>query len=226
MKLARQIAPVISLVDAAARFDVRSLVAPLQKYVDRFVGPAWGVGCKLLQRLTIKKGTWGLVFLDTADVEGALGYHDLTDDGLPLAKVFVDTTVDYGEQVSVTASHELAEMLVDPAIQLGAWDNKETWWAYEVCDAVQADVFKVGGQWMSDFVLPAWFESFRRPGSTAFDHLGKVTRPFQIAPRGYMPVYRVGEWQQLFGRGGRAAYRARPHPRGGARTKPQAETKP
>jgi len=59
-----------------------------------------------------------MAFLDSADVQNALGYHDLTPDGLPLSKVFVQTTVQAGQKVSVTASHELAEMLVDPAINL------------------------------------------------------------------------------------------------------------
>jgi len=42
-----------------------------------------------------------MVFLDNADQPGALAYHDLTPDGLPLAKVFVKTTVDNGDLVSV-----------------------------------------------------------------------------------------------------------------------------
>jgi len=49
---------------------------------------------------------------------GALAYHDLTPDGLPVSKVFVRTTLKDGELVSVSASHELVEMLVDPGINL------------------------------------------------------------------------------------------------------------
>jgi hypothetical protein len=37
---------------------------------------------------------------------------------LPLSKVFVKTTLADGELVSVSASHELVEMLVDPAINM------------------------------------------------------------------------------------------------------------
>jgi hypothetical protein len=33
---------------------------------------------------------WWLVFLDNSDQAGALAYHDLTNEGLPLSKVFVN----------------------------------------------------------------------------------------------------------------------------------------
>jgi len=36
-------------------------------------------------------GSWWLVFLDNSDQAGALAYHDLTNDGLPISKVFVKT---------------------------------------------------------------------------------------------------------------------------------------
>ena len=48
----------------------------------------------------------------------ALAYHDLTPDGLPLSKVFVRTILQDKASVSVSASHELVEMLVDPAINM------------------------------------------------------------------------------------------------------------
>jgi hypothetical protein len=33
--------------------------------------------------------TWLIGVFDNSDQAGVLGYHDLTEDGLPLAKVFV-----------------------------------------------------------------------------------------------------------------------------------------
>ena len=58
------------------------------------------------------KDAWAVVFLDNADQPGALAYHDLTPSGFPLSKVFVKTTLDNNDLVSVSASHELVEMLV------------------------------------------------------------------------------------------------------------------
>ena|SRR5437899_1140274 len=92
------------------------LIATLQQFLDQIFVPVWGTPARLVRTTGFQKGAWALAFLDTADVANALGYHDLTPDGLPLSKVFVRTTLGAGQKVSVTASHELAEMLVDPAI--------------------------------------------------------------------------------------------------------------
>ena len=98
--------------------DFDALVAALQKYVDSHFAPVWGTPAWVVRSDGFVAGAWAMAFLDSADVQNALGYHDLTPDGLPLSKVFVQTTVQAGQKVSVTASHELAEMLVDPAINL------------------------------------------------------------------------------------------------------------
>jgi len=140
-----------------------------------------------------------MAFLDDADVANALGYHDLTPDGLPLSKVFVKSTRAVGQKVSVTACHELAEMLVDPAINLCATGPGSVFYAYETADAVEEVEFTIRGIPMSDFVYPAWFEGFRKPNSAQFDYARKVKRPFQILPGGYMSVFKNGRWTQVFG---------------------------
>jgi len=145
-----------------------------------------------------------MAFLDDADVANALGYHDLTPDGLPLSKVFVKSTRAVGQKVSVTACHELAEMLVDPAINLCATGPGTVFYAYETADAVEEVEFTIRGVAMSDFVYPAWFEGFRKPDSAQFDYARKVKRPFQILPGGYMSVFKNGRWTQVFGSAGKA----------------------
>jgi hypothetical protein len=42
-----------------------------------------------------------------------VGYHDLTNEGLPLGKVFAGSDMVNGYNWTVTASHELLEMLID-----------------------------------------------------------------------------------------------------------------
>lgn len=205
-------------------FDLGKFVPALQKFLDDFFVPVWGTPAQLVPTTGFKKGAWALVFLDTADVADALGYHDLTPDGLPLSKVFVKTTRDAGEQITVTATHELVEMMVDPAINLTAVDPNNVFYAYETADAVEALSFTVDGFAMSDFVHPAYFESFRAAGSAQFDHMKKVKRPFQILPGGYMSVFKNGKWTQIFGsqakakrfrredrRGHRTTYMGRTH---------------
>jgi len=179
--------------------DFDKLIVALQKFADTCFIPVWGTPCKLVKATKFVKGAWAIVFLDDADVAGALGYHDLTPEGLPLSKVFVKTTISDGQKVSVTACHELCEMLVDPAINLCSVGPKGLIYAYETADAVEELEFNVNGIPMSDFVYPSWFEEFHKPNSTQFDYLKKVTKPFQILHGGYMPVFKSGKWTQIFG---------------------------
>ena len=180
--------------------DFARLVAAMQAYVDRYVAPVWGTPARLVKTPGFRKGAWACVFLDDADQPGALAYHDLTPDGFPLAKVFVKTTLANGDLVSVSASHELVEMLVDPAINLlSTGPDPRATYAYESADPVEALSFKVNGIPMSDFVYPSYFEGFRKPNSVKFDQMNRVTRPFQILKGGYQIVFKNGKWTQVFG---------------------------
>ena len=180
--------------------DLGRLVRAMQSYVDHCVAPVWGTPARLVKTTGFLKKSWAVVFLDNADQPGALAYHDLTPDGLPLSKVFVRTTIQNGDLVSVSASHELVEMLVDPAINMmTTGPDSRTMYAYEAADPVESLSFKVDGVAMSDFVYPAYFEDFRKAGSTRFDHLRKVKRPFQILSGGYQIIFRSGRWTQAYG---------------------------
>lgn len=182
------------------KVDFDDLITAMQAYVDNFVAPIWGTPAKLIKTTDFQKGAWAVVFLDDADEAGALAYHELTPDGLPISKVFVKTTLDDGQLVSVSASHELVEMLVDPAINLmSTGPNPKTIYAYESADPVEALSFEVEGIEMSDFVFPSYFEDFHKPGSVHFDQMDKVTRPFQILSGGYQIIFKNGKWGQIFG---------------------------
>lgn len=218
--------PTIACVNKATvplGVDFGKLVRALQKFVTQCFAPIWGTPAKVVKATAIQPGAWAIVFLDSADVQGALGYHDLTPDGLPLSKVFVKTTLADNQKVSVTACHELAEMLVDPAINLWAEANGGTMYAYEMSDAVEEVEFKIDGISMSDFVHPAYFEAFRKANSTQFDYSRKVSRPFQILGGGYSIISKGGKVSQIFGskakrkrfrkedrRGHRSEYRRHP----------------
>ena len=194
--------PTIAVINSATEslgVPLDKLVSALQTFLDKHFVPVWGTPARLVKSTKFLKNAWAIVFLDDADTADALGYHDLTDTGLPLSKVFVRTTVENGDKVSVTACHELAEMLVDPAINLCSTGPKNVLYAYETADAVEQEEFLVNGVAMSDFVYPAWFEDFRKPNSAQFDHLNKVKRPFQILAGGYMPIFRNGKWTQIYG---------------------------
>ena len=98
------------------------------------------------------------------------------------------------------SSHELVEMLVDPAINmLTTGPDLKSAYAYEAADPVEDDSlgFKVNGFNMTDFIYPSYFEIFRKPNSTKFDYRGKVSRPFQILAGGYQIVFKNGKWTEL-----------------------------
>ena len=195
--------PTIACFDqatAALGIDLDRLLKALQNFVNKCVVPVWGTPAKLVRSTGFVKGAWALVFLDNADQADALAYHDLTPDGFPVSKVFVRTIQRAGDSLSVATSHELVEMLVDPAINLySTGPRSKTVYAYETADPVEEESFKVDGVAMTDFVFPSYFEDFRKPGSTQFDQMKKLERPFQLLPGGYQILYKNGKWSQIYG---------------------------
>ena len=180
--------------------DFDALIAALQAFVDNDVAPVWGTPARLVKSSGFVPGHWAMVFLDDADQPGALAYHDLTPDGLPESKVFVKTTLKNHDLVSVSASHELVEMLVDPAINLmTTGPDPKLVYAYESADPVEQLSYPVRGIAMTDFVYPSYFEAFHKPGSVQFYRLRKVSKPFQILAGGYQIIFKNGKWTQVFG---------------------------
>ena len=177
------------------------IIAAAQKQVDQDFQPAWGIGVHIEGIVdTFVPNRWAIVIADTSDEANALGYHDLTPDDLPLGKVFAKTDQLYGALVSVTFTHELLEMLGDPYINLDAqplW-NRAKRYAYEVCDAVEADdlAYDIDGVKVSDFVLPEWFI----PTSNGpWAHNTKLSAPLELAPGGYISVWEPATgWTQKY----------------------------
>jgi len=188
--------------------EVVPVISALQKQVTNDFRPAWGIDAELTlipKTANPPSGSWWLVMLDDSDQAGALGYHDLTADGLPIGKVFAASDLKYGTSWTVTASHELLEMLADPNINLTVFvQNANTTgrlYAYEACDACEDDSlgYTIDNILLSDFVYPAWFEGFRTEGSTQFDRVNRIPSPLQLAAGGYIGVFDVtagGGWIQ------------------------------
>jgi hypothetical protein len=174
--------------------DVVPVVAALQKQVTNDFRPVWGVDAELIivpSGSQPSNSSWWLVLLDDSDQANALGYHDLTTEGLPIGKIFAASDLKAGTSWTVTASHELLEMLGDPNINLTVFvqnsDSAGILYAYEVCDACEEDSlgYQIDNVLLSDFVYPSWFESFRPEGSTQFDRMNKIQKPLELLPRLY-----------------------------------------
>jgi hypothetical protein len=189
--------------------ELRSALPAFQQQCWQVKG--WWGKFALLELGLPPKGeeAWQIVLLDDSDQAGALGYHDYTPGGRPISKVFTKTDQQYGYSWTVTLSHELCEMLVDPWINQLAQVSDTDLYALEVGDPVEADDlgYKIDGILVSDFVLPYWFV----PGAKGqFDFRGHCDRPLQVLPGGYMSVFVSGEgWTQIDANGGRVPLNAK-----------------
>jgi hypothetical protein len=203
--------------------EVTLAVSVLQTQVHRDFAAAWGIDADLTfvpsTAQQLPADHWWLVILDNSDQAGALGYHDLTTTGLPLGKVFAGTDKQFGYQWTVTASHELLEMLGDPDVNLTVFVQSDagsgTLYAYETCDACEADNlgYEIDGILVSDFVYPSWFESFWQPNGTQFDYGNHIHSPFELVPGGYIGAFDVKcgtGWHQVTPPGQTFTYDMRP----------------
>ncbi len=90
--------------------QVNAIIPALQIQVSRDLAPAWGVNANLQflpKTMPKPNGNWLINIMDNSDQAGALGYHDLTSDGLPMAKIFAKDDMTYNLSWTVTLSHEL-----------------------------------------------------------------------------------------------------------------------
>lgn len=183
--------------------QIQSWIPAFNKFIGHvrtyWPRPATAVWC---DRTKEPSKAWKLVFADTSDVAGALGYHDFTPDGRPISYVFVVDDLRYGYNPTVTATHEICEMIADPWISQAFQVNNSQFYAQEIGDPVEADelgyTIEVPGfppVVCSDFVLPNWFI----PGAPPkYDFLDHCTKPLQIKPGGYMSIYQSGSWHQVY----------------------------
>lgn len=176
----------VTLINKSTRVtdaDVAFVIPALQTQVTRDFAPSWGVDAQIVQDQAPSLTAWPLYLLDTADVQGALGYHE-DPTGVPDGKVFVGTTLDAGLDWRITLSHELLEALADPTCR-SVRRYLPFWYALEVGDPVEHDSFgyQIDGVWVSDFVTPAWFGPARR--GVRYDFAQHCLAPRVVLPGGY-----------------------------------------
>ena len=151
--------------------------------------------------------------LDDADQAGDLGWHTEGPDADVYGRVFARPVLENGGNaltadlsVCSVLSHEACETLGDRSCDLWAQQASGTLIAYELCDPVEGDSYRMtitaaSGEQLtgtvSDFVLPSWFDPDAAPGAT--DHMGLVTAPFQVRPTGYVIVMSGGNVTEQWG---------------------------
>lgn len=195
---------VINESTTIASADVQTMIPAFSQQWNTDLKSVWGIDSATFtfvpQGQAPAAGTWWVVFLDDSDQAGALAYHDLTNEGLPISKVFVKSIQADNSSVSVGATHELCEMAVDPWLNSAYQDPQGIFWAGEVCDPVEDDEYgyQIGATLVTDFVTPNWFA--HQHALPTIDFKGHATAAFAVLSGGYAQKFDPQNgWQQITG---------------------------
>ena len=208
--------------------DVQAAIRAINRQIQYDFAPYWSLGATLRlegktganpnkQSLADMRGDAVLYLWDGSDVDGALGYHDLNNAGVPFGFVFTELSKKLKESWSVTLSHEALELLGDPEVNLLALGphpgnpKQGVFHWYEMCDAVQAETYVIDGIDVANFVLPLYFTSGEELGGRndflGRAHGGATLRSFGINPGGYVGFYNpaTGKHETFTRQGDKAA---------------------
>jgi hypothetical protein len=154
----------------------------LQIQVVRDFQPVWdeSASVTVAPKSQVPAGSWPIRIVDDSSL---LGVHN-DDNGHPYA--LIRAASDW----TITASHELLEMLVNPegdrVIEGPDIDPdhraRRVEYLVEVCDACQVYDYPVGTVPVSDFVTPEYFRP-ERPAAGRVDFLGRLGSPLDV-PKG------------------------------------------
>jgi hypothetical protein len=202
--------------------DIQTMLPAFDQQWNRDLEAIWSVEAAIFTFVPKGQapavGSWWVAFLDDSDQAGALAYHDLTNEGLPISKVFVKTLLSDHASVSVGATHEICEMAVDPWLNSAYQDPQGVFWAGEVCDPVEADQYgyQIGGVFVTDFVTPNWFA--HQHAQATLDFKGHSHAAFEVLSGGYAQKFdpQTG-WQQVTGTQAMTRKRAISPPKGSRR---------
>ena len=195
----------VSQAPSVALSEVVKVSAALQKQASRDFAPVWDVAATVdgFARLSdVPLGYWPVLIRDDVVTNWqAAGIH-LDDSGQPFA------LVQASGNWSLTASHEVLEMLADPfgeRVIAGrapkeAKKQKRVEYLVEVCDPSEADQFAytVNDVMVSDFYTPRFFDPVAVPGER-YSFTGAITQPRRILKGGYLSFHNTvnDHWYQI-----------------------------
>ena len=205
---------VVSETERITHSQLSRVVAALQKQAIRDFRGVWEVtatvdGFEKLEDVPV--GYWPIIVRDDiGEAPGVAGYHH-DKDGQPFS------LVKYSDSWSLTASHEMLEMLGDPwGSRLVAGpspkpDQGRVEFLVEVSDPPQAAQFgyTVNGFLVSDFITPNFYDPVATTG-VRYSFGGHVPGPRQIARGGYISWHEPATdhwWQQVWFTGNAPRFR-------------------
>jgi hypothetical protein len=196
--------------------DLMRVAAALQKQASRDLAPIWDVSATVDAFETLEDvplGYWPMIIMDDIQQEGAAGIH-LDQDNQPFALITASSDLDVW---SLTSSHEMLEMLVDPfGNRLMAGDSPKpdqgrVEFLVEVSDPSEAAEFAytVNGILVSDFYTPKFFDPVVAHG-VRYSFTGAITEPRQVLPGGYLSWHDPASdhwWQETWFGGAEPRFR-------------------
>jgi hypothetical protein len=165
--------------------QLSEVAVALQTQVDRDFAPIWGIRAQIMPLNSgdqIPRRAWPIFIMDQS--EAGLGVH-LDQHRKPFAEVQA------GRDWSITASHELLEMLVDPLghrlvrapdIDPHVHDGHLVSYLQEVCDPCEVFAYAIGQVGVSDFVTPDYYNP-DAPEGAELDFLKRLSTPYEV-PKG------------------------------------------
>jgi hypothetical protein len=182
---------------APGLMQLKAIAAALHRQVNEHFDVFWNMRATVVADTVAGPSDWVIGLFKDADQPGALGYHDTTSNGTPLAKVFPLLDAQDGQNLSTTISRELLEMLADPYLSRATQSPDGRFYALEVGDAVENDEYVIDGVKVSNFVTPHYFEPSQDLTGIRLDYLGLVKTPYEVRPGGYMQWNDGSGWHQI-----------------------------
>lgn len=202
----------IAVVDVDAKIPLAERIAYAAAQTEQLVhhfAPRWHTEGLPVRAATPdalpKSNEIQLHLLDKPTMDGALGYHDMLDDGTPVAYVFAGLAAMYGDVWTSIASHEALELSADPFLRRCV-QMHDGFWDMEICDRVEQDSYFCQGVTLSNFNTPECFEPPNTLQGVTFDYLGLSTVPNQVRSGGYAQRFDPSKGWQTVGK--MSAYRA------------------
>ncbi|HEX6801022.1 MAG TPA: hypothetical protein VF130_00970 [Candidatus Binatia bacterium] len=204
--------------------EAQGTLRAINRQINEDFEPYWSLGATLRlegkagakpkpQAAADMRGDAILYLWDKVNVANALGYHDRNNQGIPFGFVFTDLSASLEESWTVTLSHEALELIADPEVNLlvagphPANSKLDVFHWYEMCDAVQAETYKIDEVEVSNFVLPLYFtggdEAGGRNDFLGRSHHGKTLRSFGVNPGGYVGFFnpKTGDYETFSAKG-------------------------
>jgi hypothetical protein len=179
----------VSEVEGHDPADVARVAAALQRQATRDFAPLWDVPATVdafPQLENVPVGYWPLIVETDINTPGAAGVHE-DKNGQPFALISMS------DSWSLTASHEMLEMLADPfgkrvlpgKSPMSGQGRVE--FLVEVCDPCEGDAFAytVNDILVSDFITPHFYDPKQAAG-VRYSFTGAIGGPREILQDGYI----------------------------------------